>query len=66
MELISSPGALSTTHFACGTCGCEWCHGLFELPDPERLRSEADHLTQIADEIEQADGLAGRLQEAFA
>jgi hypothetical protein len=66
MDSISKPGAIHTPHFECQGCGCEWIHGLHKLPSPERLRSEAESLEALADEIDQADGLAGRLQTEIA
>lgn len=48
---------------------CPGCHyqegpgGIERLPDPDHLRREASELEQLADDIEQGNGLAGRLKE---
>lgn len=52
--------------YECSTCGCRWSYGIESLPDPDRLRGEAEDLEQIADELEAGDGLAGRLQGALS
>lgn len=66
MDLTSGAGALQTTTYECPGCGCRWCYGIHQLPDPDRLRREAEELASIADEIEADDGLAGRIRRALA
>lgn len=66
MDLVSGYGALRTDHFVCPGCGLEWIFGIHKLPDPDKLRAEADELQDIADEIEAGEGLAGRIRRALA
>lgn len=50
--------------FYCPGCGFETsAGGILKLPDPEQLRLEAEQLVQLAEDLEQGNGLAGRLQE---
>lgn len=48
----TSRGGIHAPEWTCPTCECVEGYGLEQLPNPDALRAEAEHLEQLAEEIE--------------
>lgn len=59
-----SRGTLVETHYECPTCGYEDIYGPYRLPDPELLRSRAEELEDLAEQVESSE-LAVAIERCF-
>lgn len=55
-----SQHSMGPDEWRCPRCGAVEGIGVRELPDPDRLREQAEELEQLADEIENGDSAVVR------